>query len=71
MTVSLMGVSKWYYDQNLILDKISLTVQRGAFLYIVGESGAGKSTLLRLLATEEAPSSGIVSLFDYDLNRKT
>lgn len=48
-----------------------MELKKGDFLYVVGGSGAGKSSLLRLLATEEAPSQGAVSLFGYDLARSS
>jgi cell division transport system ATP-binding protein len=53
------------------LDQIHLDLRKGDFLYVVGGSGAGKSSLLRILATEEAPSSGSVSLFGYHLSSVT
>ena len=46
------------------LDGVSLTVDRGEFLMIVGHSGSGKSTLLNCIATVIAPSSGAVALHD-------
>ena len=65
--ITLKGVSKWYHGQSRVLDQVNLELKRGDFLYVVGGSGAGKSSLLRMIATEEAPSSGSVSLFGYDL----
>lgn len=65
--VRLTRVSKSYFGQPRVLDQISLELKKGEFLYMVGGSGAGKSSLLRILATEETPSSGSVSLFGYDL----
>jgi cell division transport system ATP-binding protein len=65
--ISLQGVSKYYAGQNRVLDQIHLDMKKGDFLYVIGGSGAGKSSLLRLIATEEAPSAGAVSLFGYDL----
>lgn len=65
--LQLNGVSKWYFNQTRVLDQVHLDLKRGDFLYVVGGSGAGKSSLLRMLATEEAPSSGNVSLFGYNL----
>jgi cell division transport system ATP-binding protein len=65
--VTLQAVSKSYHGQNRVLDQVHLEMKKGDFLYVVGGSGAGKSSLLRLLATEEAPTSGQVSLFGYDL----
>lgn len=65
--ISLQRVSKSYSGQNRVLDQVHLEMKKGDFLYVIGGSGAGKSSLLRLIATEEAPSEGAVSLFGYDL----
>ena len=47
----------------------SWQLKKGEFLYVIGGSGAGKSSLLRMLATEEAPTSGVLSMFGYDIAR--
>ena len=52
----LQGVSLGYGGQ-VVLEKISLTVERGEFLALLGPNGAGKTTLLR----------GILGLFLYSL----
>ncbi len=44
------------------LDGVSITVDRGEFLSIVGSSGSGKTTLLNLLAGLDTPSSGVVEI---------
>lgn len=66
--VVLSGVSKSYVGQTRVLDQVNLELKKGDFLYVVGGSGAGKSSLLRLLATEEEPSMGVLSLFGYNLS---
>jgi putative ABC transport system ATP-binding protein len=48
---------------------VSLTVQRGEYVAIVGESGVGKSTLLNLIAGLDVPDSGEVRLEATDLAR--
>lgn len=65
--VSLTDVSKWYAGQTHVLNQVQLDLKKGDFLYVVGGTGAGKSSLLRMLATQESPSLGVVSLFGYNL----
>jgi zinc transport system ATP-binding protein len=49
------------YDNNTILSNLSLTVEAGDCLCIVGENGTGKSTLIKALLGLKAPSSGRIS----------
>src|SRR5450756_2839505 len=50
------------------LHEISLEVERGEFVFVVGQSGSGKSTLLRLILCEEAASSGNVLVAGRELS---
>lgn len=54
-------VSKEYENGNKVLDSISLTINQGELVSIVGHSGAGKTTLVKLLLAEEHPTEGTVS----------
>ena len=54
------GISQSYGDRRVLTD-LSLTVDPGQRLGLIGENGAGKSTLLRILAREETPDVGAVS----------
>src|SRR3954447_23572994 len=69
LMVSLNNITKSYFGDTKVLDQINLELKKGDFLYVVGGTGAGKSSLLRLLATEEAPSQGNISLFGYNLSQ--
>ena len=49
-------------SQRALLDDVSLTVEAGEVLAVMGENGAGKSTLLKLLAGDFAPDRGTILL---------
>jgi cell division transport system ATP-binding protein len=44
------------------LDNVSLDVEKGEFVFLIGQSGSGKSTVLRLLLREELPTAGTVTV---------
>ncbi len=59
--LALEGVSK-RFGATLALDGLSLAMERGEFVALLGGSGSGKSTLLRVIAGFEAPEAGRVLL---------
>ena len=60
----LENVSVRYGEDPEILREVDLSVQRGAFYFVVGASGAGKTSLLKLLFLLLRPSQGEMFLFD-------
>lgn len=66
-TVNLFQVSK-HYGQQIVLDQINLSIEKGEFVVVVGPSGCGKSTLLRLIAGLDEPSSGKISINNQCVN---
>ena len=55
------GVSKAFGDR-LLIDNLSFKIPAGAIVGIIGPNGAGKSTLFRMIAGQEQPDSGTVSI---------
>ena len=61
------SVSKTYSRGVFALKDVTLSVDKGDFVFLTGPSGAGKSTLLRLLLRQEIPSGGILRVAGRDL----
>jgi cell division transport system ATP-binding protein len=62
--IALSNVSLAFNNQP-VLDDVSLQVRPGEFLFLVGQTGSGKSTLMRLMYMDLVPSKGIVSVGKY------
>ena len=66
-TVVSIQQAKIYQGNNLILDDVNFTVQKGEFVYLVGKTGTGKSSLLKTLYGELALQHGTGSVVGFDL----
>src|SRR6266568_4587324 len=70
--VTIRELTKIYQQGEIrvtALDRISLDIQQGEFLSLMGPSGSGKSTLLYIIAGVDRPTSGEVRVRDVDVTR--
>ena len=69
--IQIEGLSKRYHD-NIVLEDVSLNINEGDVIGIIGPSGTGKSTLLRCIDQLEIPEKGTINLGEktIDLSKK-
>lgn len=67
--IELKEVTKEYAKGIAALNGVSLKIEQGEFVFIVGDSGSGKSTLIRLLLKELEPTSGSIHIMGKDLSK--
>ena len=67
--IEFLDVVKSYGTGNKALDGVSMCIEDGEFVFLVGPSGSGKSTIIKLITGELRPTSGAVHVNGYSLER--
>lgn len=67
--ITLNNVSKYYDKKEVGLHDVSLNIEAGEFVSVVGQSGTGKTTLVKVIIAEERPTTGLINIGGWDITR--
>lgn len=67
--IEFVNVTKVYDNSTMALNNVSLKIDNGEFVFLVGSSGAGKTTVTKLLMREENVTEGEIFLYGEDITK--
>lgn len=67
--IEFKNITKKYPRGKFALNKISFSIEKGEFVFLIGPSGAGKTTLLKLLILENMPSGGKIVYNGHEIQK--
>ncbi len=67
--IEISNVTKEYVEGNKALRNVSITIEDGEFVFIMGRNGSGKTTIFKLLMKEEELTSGRIVVNDMNLGK--
>ena len=67
--IEFKNVTKEYVKGVAALDRVSVKIEPGEFVFVIGDSGSGKSTFIRLILKELSPTHGTIVVNGHNLNR--
>lgn len=62
-------VTKVYPGEHTALEDVSIHIEKGEFVFVLGKSGAGKSTFLKMILREEVPTEGAIYVNGQNINQ--
>ena len=67
--IQIRNVNKKYKTGVMAVNNLSLDIEKGEFVFVIGSTGCGKSTLIKMLYREEKPTSGKIMVGGIDVAR--
>ncbi len=67
--IKLNNISKKYNKDSVALSGVSLHIEPGEFVSVIGQSGSGKTTLVKLIIAEENATDGVIEVGGWDITR--